>query len=231
MLKNPDIGLDDKVKLLIPFVTEVTKNNPINDQMKEASMILLKQYPKSAKTNALFADILYNADEIEKSVKYYNESLKFGKNNFTVWKQLMSIYTLLENWEELSQLSENAIDYYPNQVSSYYNAGRAYIYLNKVEKGIKYLDEAVSYSSKSEKFKSEIQLIKVKGFIIQGKSEKASAILGSLKKKFTEKNPFYWELKGDLEKVKGNIVEANKYWEQSHTLGNNTKGLLKKLIK
>ena len=205
MLENSEIGLDDKIKLLIPFVTEVSKNNPLNNQMIEASLILLKQYPDNAKTNALYADILYNKDEIEKSTKYYKESLKYSKNNFTVWKQLMSIYTLLENWKELAKLSEDAIDYYPNQTSGYYNAGRAFINLNKVEEGIEYLDEAILYSSKSDKFKSEIQLMKAKGFIIQKKSDKAFAILNSLNIDFTQSHPFYWELKGDLERVEGNI--------------------------
>ena len=229
MLKNPEIALDDKIKTLIPFVGQVSKDLPLTSQLISASKIILGQYPDDAKSNALHADILYNSGNIEESEFYYKKSLADSKKNFDIWKQLMSIYLYLEKWNELAKLSENAIDYYPNQVIGYYNAGKAYINLGKIDKGLDYLDEALSYTSKKNKMHNEIKLMQAHGYISVGKIKKAVQVLDEIDKDFKKNHPYYLELMGDIENENGAAEQAKKYWQQSLQLGNNTKRLLNKL--
>ncbi len=229
MLKNPEIALDDKIKTLIPFVGKVSKNSPLTSQLISASEILLEQYPDDAKSNALHADILYNSGNIEESEAYYKRSLADSKKNFEIWRQLMTIYSYLEKWDELAELSENAIDYYPNQVIGYYNAGKAYINLGKVDKGLEYLDEALSYTGAKTKMHNEINLMQAHGYISAKKIKKAERILDKIDKDFKKNHPYYLELMGDIESENGVVEQAKKYWQQSLQLGNNTKRLLNKL--
>ena len=105
-------------------------------------------YPQSAKTNALYADLLYNSDQLTKSAEYYKESLKYDKSNFMIWKQLMIIYTNIEDWKSLEKLSVEAIDYYPNHALPYYYAGRANIKLNNSLKQLNILMKVYLYLSK-----------------------------------------------------------------------------------
>lgn len=229
MLENSEIDLDKKIQLLIPFVTEVSNESTIKNEMIEAAKILLHNYPNSEKTNALYADILYNSGDIETSIDYYENSLKFNKNNFTIWKQLMDLYTLTENWKRLKNHCEEAIDYYPNQASGYYNLGHAYIHLEKIKKGMEYLDEALLYTGGNKKFNSEIYLTKAKGLILNNKVKEAEEILISLENSIKTRHPFYWELIGDIEHKKGNTEAASINWKKSLELGNNSSRLLEKL--
>lgn len=229
MLKNPEITLDDKIKTLIPFVGKVSKDTPITSQLIAASKIILEQYPDDAKSNALHADILYNSGNIEESEVYYKKSLDDSKKNFEIWRQLMAIYSYLEKWDKLAKLSENAIDYYPNQVIGYYNAGKAYINLGKVDKGLEYLDEALSYTGAKTKMHNEINLMQAHGYISAKKIKKAERILDKIDKDFKKNHPYYLELMGDIERENGVVEQAKKYWQQSLQLGNNTKRLLNKL--
>jgi len=231
ILENAKIPMDDKIKLLIPFVTKVSKDSPLTKDMKFASKIILNQYPESAKANSLCADVYYNVGEIEKSLEFYKKSLSGNKNNYDIWKQIMTIYTMMENWDDLSKISEESIDYYPNQGIGYYNAGRAFLNLNDIEKGIDYLDEAQMYTGNKPKFKSEILLMKAHGYIKNDKIKKAKKILNKLDEKFTAKHPYYWELMGDLKDISGDLSFAKKMWEKSLKLGNNTKRLIDKLKK
>ncbi len=229
IMRNPNVLLDKKIKMLIPFVNKANKGSELTKELKSASSILLEQYPDDAKSNALMADILYNSGDIEASESYYIASLESSKNNFEIWKQLMAIYSYLRKWDKLADLSEDAIDYYPNQVMGYYNAGKANINLGKTQKGLEYLDEALMYTGNKTKFKYEIVLLQAHSYIVIDKLKKAKKLLNNLDSDFKEKHPYYWEIKGDLEMKKGAIPMAKKYWNTSLELGNNTKRLINKL--
>lgn len=229
VLNNPKVSIDEKIKMLLPFVERVSKGSELTKELSNASSIVLKQYPLDAKANALYADILYNSGEIKESIPYYKASLKDSKKNFEIWKQLMTIYSFLKEWKNLAKLSEDAIDYYPNQVYGYYNAGKAYLNLGKTKKGLDYLDEALLYSSNNPTFNNEIILLQVHGYILKNKSSKASTLLENLNDEFKLSHPYYWELKGDIEKENNDIKKAKEYWEKSLKLGNTTDRLLNKL--
>ncbi len=229
LLKNEKLSEDKKMKMLLPFVSKISENNNLTDVMMEAANIMIKQYPESAKANSLYGDILYNSGNISKSIEYYKNALKYNKSNYFIWKQLMTIYTLNEDWNSLAEISENAIDYYPNQVSGYYYAGRANIYLGKIDKGLEFLDEALDFAT--GKYVEEIKLMQASGFIGKGNLDRAEDILNSLEKEFTANHPFYWELKGDIENEKGNLDKAKEFWNKSFELGNTTKRLKIKLDK
>ncbi|HHB51911.1 MAG TPA: tetratricopeptide repeat protein [Saprospiraceae bacterium] len=227
LLKNEKIDEDTKIKRLMPFVSKVSEDGSINKVLFEAGDIMLKQYPESAKTNSLYADLLYNSGKVAESAKYYEKALENNKSNYIIWKQLMAIYTLTENWKALDRVSEEAINYYPNQVSGYYYAGRALINMNKIKEGLDYLDEAKDYAS--DNYLGEIKLMEAKGYLNLGKIDKSSSIMISLDDNFAKEHPYYWELKGDIEYKKGNNAKAMEYWNKSVKLGNTTKRLKEKM--
>lgn len=227
LLKSEKVTEDNKMKMLLPFVSKVSEESNLTNVMMEAAEILIKQYPESAKANSLMGDVMYNSGKLQESAGYYEKALKNNKSNYFIWKQLMTIYTINEDWKSLAEISEKAIDYYPNQVSGYYYAGRANIYLGKIEDGLEFLEDAMDFAS--GKYIEEIKLMQASGYIGKNKPDKATEILNSLEGGFTKNHPFYWELMGDLEYKKGDRSKAKEYWTKSLKLGNTTKRLDKKI--
>ena len=228
-LNNSEINVDEKILTLAPYVENISREHPLLIDLINAAEVLINLYPQNARTNALYADLLYNAEQTDESIHYYNESLKYDKSNFMIWKQLMVIYTLQEDWQSLLKLSVDAIDYYPNQAVAYYYAGRASVNLNQMSKAQEYLDESVLLAQQKEKFKNEILLMKANAFILQKKSSEASEILDNIDESVKTNHPFYFELKGDLEMLYGDIYKAMEYWKKSLETGNNSKRLSEKL--
>lgn len=228
-LNNAEISVDEKILTLAPYVENISKDDPLLNDLTNAAEILLRLHPHNARTNTLYADLLYNAEQTSKSIVYYNNALKYDKSNFMIWKQLMIIYTMQEDWNKLAKLSTEAIDYYPNHSVVYYYAGRAFINLNQVSKAIEYLDESLLLAMQNEKFRNEILLMKANAYLKDGKSSDASVILDTLDETTKTNHPFYFELRGDIEMMNNNKEKAAGYWKKSLDSGNNSKRLTEKL--
>ncbi len=229
IVKNKNVDVNTKIKAFIPYVVKMAPDYEYKNQLLNSAKKMVDEYPDNEKTNSLYADLLYNIGETDKSTQYYEKSLTVYKNNYIIWQQLMSIYTQLEKWDKLQNLSEKSLDYYPNQAECYYYAGSAMTFLGKAKEGIDYLEEGLLLTNESKPVYSEILLMKINSLIKLGKIEKADKLLKSLGTKIKENHPFYWELKGDIAKLKGQNDNALTCWKKSSDLGNNTKRLLDKL--
>ena len=229
IIQNEDMDLDKKIKVLIPFVSKVSKTGALSKSMLKVTSELVKLYPERAEACTLYADVLNNSGKTDESIKYYKKAIELNKNNFEIWKQLMSLYTLKKKWKSLLELSEEAIEYYPNQALGYYYAARALVNMDKPGEALQYLDDAMDYAGNKPKLKNEILLLKAKCYISKNKAEKASKVLEEIDTATKEGHPFYWELKGDIEMLNGNNTKALEYWEKSSQLGNDTEELKEKI--
>ena len=146
-----------------------------------------------------------------------------------VWRQLMQIYSVNEQWKELEKLSEQSIDYYPNQALTYFYAARAKMYLKKFSEAHDLLTEAIDYSADKSKFQNEIKLVDAYIYFLENKSDKCEEILDSIDYKVKQEHPLYFEYLGDKEYKSGNIEKAKEYWKKSIDLGNSNSGIKEKL--
>ena len=229
LIQNKEVDFDKKIKMLIPFVDKVSENSNLSRSMLAIAGELLKLYPGKAEANALYADILNNSGRVDESIKYYEKTLQLNKSNFDIWKQLMSLYTMRRDWKNLLRVSEEAIEYYPNQALGYYYAARALVNLGKPDEALQYLEDASDYATKNPRLQNEIKLLKAKCYISKKKISQARQILDNIDTAFSNTHPWYWELKGDLEMLAGNKREALQYWNKSKELGNNTQELAEKI--
>ncbi|MEZ4907620.1 MAG: tetratricopeptide repeat protein [Saprospiraceae bacterium] len=230
-LQNGDIDMDEKILTLAPYVQDVSPTVSYLEELKECAKTLLDIYPQNAKTNALYADILYNSSDDNESMKYYRKSLQYDKSNFMIWRQLMQLYSMYEMWSDLEELSSEAIDYYPNQALTYFYNARAKMYLKKYSEAHEMLSEAELYAGEKSKFLSEIKLVDAYTYFLENNQKKSNNILSQLDKDVIEQHPLYFELLGDIESKNGNEEKAMEYWEKSVKLGNTSSELKEKLKK
>jgi tetratricopeptide (TPR) repeat protein len=224
-LNNTAIDVDEKILSLAPYVEGITEESPLLPDLINAADILIAMYPGNARTNALYADLMYNSGAVQKSIHYYRESLKYDKSNFLIWRQLMLIYSLMEDWESLSRISTDAIDYYPNQAQTYYHAGRASVNLGRFRDAHMYVDDGIMFALNAEPLFSELKLLKAKIYIQEQKYSDAESVLQEVSSSLKDYHPLYLEIRGDLELYKGNPEKAMQLWQQSYDKGNRSKRL------
>lgn len=231
MIKNSSVSLDDKILTLMPFVQKMSDDKDEKQLLLEIGKIISSDYPTSAKANALYADLLYNNGQIEKSTDFYKLSLQYDKTNFLIWKQLMTILTNGQKWKELEEITTSATQYYPNQSVNFYYSALAKSNLNKFEEAQEAIDEAISYSGKNLKFKNEALLIKAKIYLMENKLSKAEEIVKDLDENLNNDHPLFYELKGDIELNNGKKEKALEYWNKSVEKGNVSQSIMDKIQK
>lgn len=230
-LQNQYISLDEKILTLAPYVANISNKSETANDLTKAVKTVVDMYPNSAKSNSLYADLLYNTDQTEESLEFYKLSLKFDKSNFTIWKQILLIYNEKEDWKNLEKICTEAIDFYPNHSVLYFYLGKALLNLGNFAKAHEQLEESLSLVQDNPKFKNEILMMKANAFIKEKKIKDANMVMDSLDENTKINHPYYFELKGDIESFNSNNEQALEYWRISVEKGNTTKSIISKYKK
>ena len=216
IINNPRLGIDNKIKALLPSLTD--KNGA--EEVLPYGKSLVDQYPEDAKSYALYGDILWLSGDTNGAVQQYEQSLKLKKSVYQVWDQLMMGLAELNKVEQLEQVSNDAIDYYPNQAGPYYYQAVALLSNNKAEDAMEMNDEALFISDASSGYITNHALIlKATILDIQGSSEEAINFIEGINEEDT--SPGLLELLGDLYKKAEDKPSAEKAWKRALEKGGN----------
>ncbi len=127
LITKEDISIDKKVIELIPYVTRI-------DALDQAAVSALmnnlralqKTHSNDAKSYAILGDAHMGQGELEDAVSNYREAVRLTKNVFPVWEQLLFGLEQLGEYEEMGNVADEALNYYPNQPICYYYLGKSF---------------------------------------------------------------------------------------------------------
>lgn len=125
IINKSSVDIDLKVKELFPYISMLGTSSDV--EFKTTALSLGKDltlaHPQNAKAHSLYADMLYHAGQTKEALKYYESTLKLDKSVYAVWEQIMYIHVEADNMISLIQITERAMDVFPNQAKIYYMNG------------------------------------------------------------------------------------------------------------
>lgn len=143
-LENPDLQLDTKINLLITYYT-----GDLDDEQKkqalELSQILKKTHPDEVLAETFYASMLYENGEYAEARTILSKVLDENAKNYVIWEQLLFCDLYLEDYKNLLDDSEDAIDYFPNYPLPYLFAGISSFQLEDFIKAKAYLESGKDY--------------------------------------------------------------------------------------
>lgn len=172
--KNEDI--DIKIKTLFPYIEKIIEGNASAEMIEAAVSLgeaLTIVHPDEAKSYSIYGDLLYHAGESKEALVQYEKTIELNKNVFSVWEQIMYIHAEQYNMEELAEISEKGMDFFPNQVKLFYFNGIANSELENYKEAMSSLTQASIMAGKSEELKMDIFYRMAKPLVAQGKIDKA----------------------------------------------------------
>ena len=122
LASNPNIGIDQKIKKLIPFLNElaISKNANLFNSLKSISQNLILAYPYEVKSWTLAADVCFHGNQISEAITNYKTAVEIGNVPFGVWDNLLFCLIHNNQWISLYKYANLALDQFPNQSYPYY---------------------------------------------------------------------------------------------------------------
>jgi tetratricopeptide (TPR) repeat protein len=155
---NMNIQLSSKIQTLMML-------NKDRDLIRKKRMFieimitnLLNEYPGNTDALTVAYDFYNGLEEHEKALKLIKQILVQKKDDYLIWQQALYSSSMLENYDELILIGEEALKYFPNKNEIYLFIGIAYFQKQKYEEAYTVLSGAFSTIKENDKIKLQFLL-------------------------------------------------------------------------
>ena len=154
--KSSELNIDTKVRILVSYYQLISLNEQMAIQSYELAEILLETHPEDLKSRAVFADILYSDNKYQEAKEQYLMVLKNDKSKSQLWTQVLFIQAEQNNFDEMLQTSNEALEYFPTEALFYYFNGTANKQFKSYESAIYSLQMGIEFVVDNENLLLEL---------------------------------------------------------------------------
>jgi tetratricopeptide (TPR) repeat protein len=166
VFKDPEVEFQSKLIVLSTYNAELNQNKgkKITDPEKEKFALELfsrleKEFPDQPNVHVIGGDLYLSLGRNEEAQSQYVKAIESGATNFEVWQNLLYLEMQMDQFENVIQHSERAMEFYPNQAMLYYFNGIAYQRKKKNKEAISSLEQAKKLSTANPGMISEINAL------------------------------------------------------------------------
>ncbi|RFS23858.1 hypothetical protein DVR12_08185 [Chitinophaga silvatica] len=153
---NPYYSIDEKVAFVYPYLQMMTVDSGKIDEGLKLTALIIKAHPKDAKAYALRGDMFSQADQLDSAEESYKKALQLDDSRFSVWYQLMWIYSRKNDPAALLTLSNTVTNRFPKEFMGYYFKGVANFLLQQYPSAIGSLNTALDIGNGEKRFMGDI---------------------------------------------------------------------------
>ncbi|NBG65072.1 tetratricopeptide repeat protein [Acidiluteibacter ferrifornacis] len=154
--ESEKMDIDSKIKVLLDYFVAAESNENTKNEALELCEILVKVHPNEAKSHAMYADYLYRDKQLDKASIQYKRTLELDSSRYAIWNQLIIVESERGDNKSLQQVSERALNLFPNQAVAYFFAGISSSQLKEYDKAINYLLTGKDYAVENKALKAQI---------------------------------------------------------------------------
>ncbi|MCF6402334.1 tetratricopeptide repeat protein [Chitinophaga filiformis] len=140
---NPDYNIDEKVAYVYPYLQMQGVDTGKLREGLQLAQLVIEAHPEEAKAYALQADMFSQAGMLDSALIDYNKAVSLDSTRFTVWYQLMWIYSRKEDSNNLLKVSSIVTERFPREFMGHYFKGVANFLLQNYPASIDALNVAL----------------------------------------------------------------------------------------
>lgn len=153
---NPSYSIDEKVAYVYPYLQMMNLDSTKLGEGLKLTSLIIKAHPKDAKAYALRGDMFSQADLLDSAEVNYKKAIQLDDTRFSVWYQLMWIYSRKNDPAALLALSNNVTNKFPREFMGYYFKGVASFLLQQYPSAISSLNTALEIGNGERRFLGDI---------------------------------------------------------------------------
>lgn len=142
--KSPDIGIDDKMRLMLIFYESSNMDKTHVPSYLELAETLTMAHPRDGKSYAVYGDILLREQKIEDALAAYLMATTIAPDKRLIWERILEIESNLALVDSLAKHSKQCITLFPSQPVFYLFSGLAQMQQGNGEKALFDLESGLS---------------------------------------------------------------------------------------
>jgi tetratricopeptide (TPR) repeat protein len=155
---NMNIPLSSKIQTMMMFNKDRDLIRKKRIFIEEMIISLLAEYPGNVDALTVAYDFYNGIDEHDKALALIKEILEQKKEDYIIWQQALYNSSMLENYDELILIGEEALKYFPNKNEVYLFVGMAYFQKEKFEDAYNVLSGVFLNIRESDKIRVQFLL-------------------------------------------------------------------------
>lgn len=163
VFSNPEVELSSKLIVLGTYNGELNQNKERGQRDPEKETFALelfsrleKEFPGQANVQVVGGDLYLSLGKNTEAQRHYLSAIDGGATNFEVWQNLLYLEMKLEQYDQVVNHSDRALEYFPNQAMLHYFNGIANQHKRKNKQAAESLEQAKKLSSANPAMVSEI---------------------------------------------------------------------------
>ncbi|RPD39047.1 tetratricopeptide repeat protein [Chitinophaga barathri] len=141
---NPDYTIDEKVSFVYPYLQMLETDTTKKDEGILLTKLIVDSHPNEPKAYALRADMFSQADMPDSAIVNYHKSIALDSTRFSVWYQLMWLYSRADQSDSLLRVSDHVITQFPKEFMGYYFNGLANYFKQRHDAAARSLNTALA---------------------------------------------------------------------------------------
>lgn len=141
--QNKEYNIDEKISFVYPYLQMLETDTTKRNEGILLTGLIVGAHPNEAKAYALRADMFSQADRPDSALVNYQKAISLDSTRFTVWYQLMWVYSRTERTDSLLRTSAHVIRQFPKEFMGYYFNGLANYFKQKYDTAIQSLNTAL----------------------------------------------------------------------------------------
>lgn len=140
----PQLEIEQRLQTLSELYDQAIATN--DGQIKTALLNLsektVRMYPDHPQMQGLYADILLENGKAAEAKAYYEKAVRLNGDNYQAWVGLVRSDLMLQNYRDLAQHTEQALEYYPNNATFWFYNGTAHLVNRNYDEAVIALEQS-----------------------------------------------------------------------------------------
>ncbi len=149
-LMSENLEIEDKMEMLLEYTRNLMKEGDSTGRIDTLMNVLIFQHPHQPEVRELYSEYLVAEQRIPEAIEQINYALDVQPTNEDMWRKLMILNMMNEDYPHAIAAAEKALEYNPDNISLYRYIAPSYLQMKQYDKAIKTYNKALELADTND---------------------------------------------------------------------------------